>query len=49
MEIMIKSTKLEKGDKMLSTGRDDGGLGQAVVQFIYLSTQDLLGENKNYI
>ena len=34
---------------MLSTGRDVGGLGQAVVQFIYLSIQDLLGENKNYI
>lgn len=34
---------------MFFTGKDDGGLGEAIVQLIYLSIHDLLDENKNYI
>lgn len=34
---------------MVSTGKDDGASGEALVQFIYLSIYDLLDENKNYM
>lgn len=34
---------------MVSTWKGDGGIGQAVVQFIYLPIHDLPDENKNYM